>query len=103
MGLMYDLGQTSRDKCCGPCETSVGDKKVYYPSLYLDSKQFPPIKGLSVGDEVKMTATGKITRLSLEDSGEGKIYSGTIELHEAAAGKDTSDDIQKAIDILRKK
>lgn len=54
-----DAGEKySSTPCC--VESSSSKNKVYYPSLYLDVKQAPDLKGYDVEDVVYLLIEGKI-------------------------------------------
>jgi hypothetical protein len=98
--MIYKLG-TEKDSCCAPVECCDKYSKVYYPTLYLDSSQFPPVKGLKLGDRIKMTVFGVVTSGSDTLNEDGKFMNRGIELHEATLGKDSDDDITKAVKLLK--
>lgn len=45
---------------CGP--------SVYYPNIYLNTKQAPDLEGKDAGDEVEMVVKGKITSHSINSN-----------------------------------
>lgn len=51
--------------CAVPCKTS--EDKVYYPSLYLSSKEAPMLIGMDVGAEITMLIKAKVTSHSLNE------------------------------------
>ena len=66
--------------CAVPINSSSSDK-VYYPSLYLSSKEAPMLIGTDVGSEVMMLVKGKIISHSLrERNGEDKNEDFSLEI-----------------------
>ena len=66
---MQDAGE-KRDmsKECTPCVSSSMDGEVSYPSMYLNTKQVPLLKGLEVEDEVTLVVKCKVTGHNLNES-----------------------------------
>lgn len=67
-----------------PCAVSNAPKdRVYYPSIYLSSKEAPMLIGTDVGSEVTMLIKGKVTSHSLrERDGQDKHEDFNLEIRE---------------------
>ena len=48
--------------------TSKAKQKVYYPCLYIDSKQAPSLKGCDVDDEITLVVKAKVIGHNLNES-----------------------------------
>lgn len=66
---MQDAGEKrNMSDTCMPCVSSSMDSEISYPSMYLNTKQVPALKGLEVEDEVILIIKGKITGYNLNES-----------------------------------
>lgn len=52
-------GKKGLDMCC---------PSIYYPSLYLNTKQSPDLEGKDAGEEVEMVVKGKVTSHSINSN-----------------------------------
>lgn len=67
--------------CAVPCKTS--EDKIYYPSMYLSSKEAPMLIGTDVGSEITMLVKAKVTSHSLrERANEEKCEDFNLEVHQ---------------------
>jgi len=64
---MQDAGEKRSSTRDVPCCSSLSDDKISYPSMYLNTKQVPTIKGMEVEDEITLVIRGKITGHSLRE------------------------------------
>ena len=63
---MTDAGeQMGKGNCC--TELPKSEERIYYPSLYLNTKQSPDLEGYEVGDECTFLVKGKVTSHSLNE------------------------------------
>lgn len=69
---LVDAGVKNKygEECCAK-PTTLSEDRIYYPSLYLDSKEAPMLIGSEVEDEVTLLIKAKITSHSLRER-EGK-------------------------------
>lgn len=69
------------ESCAIPVKSSTD--KIYYPSLYLDSKEAPMLIGTDVGSEITLLVKAKVTSHSLnERTDSDKNESFNLEIHE---------------------
>ena len=67
-----------------PCMASSSSDNVVYPSLYLNSKNVPEMKGYDVEDEVLFMIKGKITSHSLNENSKNSRETWDIQIKEIA-------------------
>ncbi len=71
--VLSDAGIKNKyDTMCSPKSVSDSKDKIYYPNLYLSTKEVPSLKGFEVGDELTMVIKGCITSHSIDRNSSGK-------------------------------
>jgi len=68
MVKMKDVGK-KMDETESPLKAS--DNDVYYPNLYLSTKQVPALSGLEVGNECVFVVTANVIRHELNETDNG--------------------------------
>jgi hypothetical protein len=93
MAKMIDLGR--EDSCCAPacCEPTKPEKRIYYPTLYIDGVSFP------TGE---FTATIKGRVIGCREPSNGKA-SCEIEVHSISEPSGKSGGLEAALDNISKK
>lgn len=78
---MHNAGDkhTNRDV---PVRSESKESHIYYPSLYLDSKQAPFLANSDIEDKVTLVVKGEITSHSLNENGKSKRESFDIKIKE---------------------
>ena len=77
---LMDTGVKNNHDVCAPMKSS--EEKVYYPSIYLSSKEAPMLIGTEAGSEVTMLIKAKVTSHSIqENSKEDKKENFNLEIH----------------------
>ena len=64
-------------------EVASSSPTVKYPSLYLNAKQMPMMKGAEVKKMVKMMVEGKVTSHSVDDNLRNSRENWNIDIHKA--------------------
>lgn len=74
-------GKESFDKpCAEPCLSSKKDH-IYYPNLFLDSRQLPEMEGYGAGDKISFVVEGSVVSASeRQRDGEDKKCEYSIEI-----------------------
>ena len=77
---LVDAGVKDKYGCCTPMKSVDPKDKVYYPNLYLDSKEAPVLSGSEVGDEVTLIIKGKVISHSMNSNTDSKKESYSLEI-----------------------
>lgn len=75
---LQDAGVKPTKHNCSP--VFKGDAKINYPTLYLNIKEAPQLKGYDVGDKVMLVAEGEIVSHSKNDNMRGSRESFDLKL-----------------------
>ena len=94
---LQDAGEKmkSTTECC--LSTS-SDKKIMYPTLYLNVEQVPSLSGYDTDDEIVLVARGKIMSHSINNNVDSRRESFDIELKEIGCA-DMDEEINKGDNI----
>jgi hypothetical protein len=85
-GLSFsDTGQKSGLEVC--CSSEKESSRVYYPSIYLSSKQLPSLTNYEVDDDIMMVVKGKIVSHSLNENTKNSEENYSIDIKEISCIK----------------
>jgi hypothetical protein len=80
--VMHDAG-IEEGKGLESCAVSPSKpKSKYYPTIYLEGKQAPALKGANVGDECTLVIKAKVVGVSLDEREDSKREEYRLEIHE---------------------
>jgi len=68
-------------ECCAPCPSNE-KTRMYYPSLYLDTKEAPMLVDSEVEDEITLLIKAKVTSHSLSERNNKKDENFNLEIKE---------------------
>lgn len=84
METTHDLGHVMSEPTVSPSYAHEAKAKKYYPSLSLNSTEFPPVKDWAVGKTYTLTITVLMT--GQHQRGDGRQISGDFDVRSARVG-----------------
>lgn len=76
---LVDAGTKRETSMCGPVEDS-SEPRIFYPSLYLNTKEAPMLAGSEVGEDITLLIKAKITSHSVNENSKKKNEDFNLEI-----------------------